>query len=168
MLNLVFALLLHPVHETVSEVQWNSESGCVEVALRLDRLDEQWIDKQIKSFKQTKPAEKRLAFLARHMRVAEMPKQGAADPCEYRWIGSDQDGAHVWWYFEIEPRDRMIPKFLTNTLLYERSETYVHRTLFLNQTDEEASRRTENLSRQGSKVPFMLSNSSQPAIESKE
>ena len=43
---LTFAALLHPVHETVSELEWNAKTGRLEVALRLDALDEQWLREQ--------------------------------------------------------------------------------------------------------------------------
>ncbi|MEM9645331.1 MAG: hypothetical protein AAF989_10080 [Planctomycetota bacterium] len=42
---LLFAVLLHPIHATHAEMEWNQESQRVEVALRLDPIDEQKIDR---------------------------------------------------------------------------------------------------------------------------
>ena len=46
---ILFSALLHPVHETVAEVEWNADTNRIEVALRLDALDEQWLAKKIAS-----------------------------------------------------------------------------------------------------------------------
>lgn len=41
------AFLLHPVHETIAEVEWNAETKRLEVALRLDVVDAEWIRRRI-------------------------------------------------------------------------------------------------------------------------
>ena len=47
MSNVIWALfttlLVHPVHETIAEIEWNDETKRLEVALRLDAIDDQWI-----------------------------------------------------------------------------------------------------------------------------
>ncbi len=57
MLLLLIALLLHPVHETISEVEWNPVTRRLEVALRLDVMDAQWLGKRVSRAERVEPAE---------------------------------------------------------------------------------------------------------------
>ncbi|MCG8649232.1 MAG: hypothetical protein MI861_05335, partial [Pirellulales bacterium] len=105
---LLTTILLHPVHETVAEVEWNQQSKRLEVALRLDVLDEQWLARKYGPRKDV--ASWALKYLRGRFRVGDRqaaevnPDQPAdkPDPARYHWVGRDQQGSHVWWYFEIE------------------------------------------------------------------
>ena len=44
--SLLCLMLVHPVHETVAEIEWNPKTHRMEVALRLDVLDAQWLAKK--------------------------------------------------------------------------------------------------------------------------
>lgn len=46
MLFLLTFLVVHPVHETISEIEWNDDTKRLEVAMRVDAIDDQWIRKQ--------------------------------------------------------------------------------------------------------------------------
>jgi len=145
----------HPVHETFAEIEWDAKTGRMEVAVRLDVLDEQWIDRKIKSqpvgstaVKNT-PAEPtvsrsfgesgidalRLRYLQSHFLFGNQPvendreKQTKTD--DYRWIGRKVDGAHVWWFFEFKPADGKRPTRLTQRMLLDRDERFQNRILVL-------------------------------------
>lgn len=133
MLTLLFAaMLLHPVHETVSEVEWNAETKRLEVALRLDALDEQWLRKQVRGDRDN-VSKWATNYLREKFRVADRPKDRQRDGSRYHWIGRDEEGSHVWWYFEIEPTDQRRPAWIDQRILYEREENYIHQILILDQ-----------------------------------
>ncbi len=131
-LGLLFTLLLHPVHETVSEIEWNPTTGRLEVALRMSILDEQWIEQQMK----TTAAVKTWAplYLASRFRIASHGRDDA-DPkkraATYHWVGREEQGSHVWWYFEIQPAQKARPKVISQRMLLERNEGYVNRVVVL-------------------------------------
>ncbi|MGB7347403.1 MAG: DUF6702 family protein [Pirellulaceae bacterium] len=126
---LLFATLLHPVHETVSEVQWNAETHRVEVALRMSVLDEQWVmqnhgnkDDDVKTWA-TK-------YLSRTF-VVDPPKDKDAKQATYHWVGRKDEGAHVWWFFEIESATKKKPLELSQRMFFERDQGYANRVLLL-------------------------------------
>jgi hypothetical protein len=162
--SLVF-LLFHPVHETVAEVQWNPKTSSVDVAIRLDALDEQWIDKQ-RIDRQTVPAEmstqaRRMDYLRRRLRVSPLPRPAASTDKEvaaadskpddqYQWVGRQTEGAHVWWYVSIKPADGNQPEWIDNQLLLDRNANYQHRVIFL----DENPKRSEDLNRKKTRASF--------------
>jgi len=125
----LLALLVHPVHETISEIQWNRESGRLEVAMRLDVLDQQWLSKR---YSRSEP-ESRWAtrYLRGRFRVTPRPQNQQTDETKYHWIGRQAEGRHVWWYFEIEPPDRQPPKWIEHRVLLDREHNYVNRVVIL-------------------------------------
>lgn len=137
MLTLILnALLLHPVHETVTEVEWNETTGRLEVAVRLNALDEQWIrrwhseDKRQDNWRLAY-ARRRILFADDRMQLeTKQPVAQAND--RYRWIGLETEGAHVWWYIEIEPASGKIPAWMSQTMLFRRDERYINRVVLLN------------------------------------
>ena len=143
---LLIGALLHPVHETVAEIEWNARSGCLEVAIRLDVLDEQWLrrlavranDERAKTAKDERAAKAKdqaerweLAYLRNRFRISEMPGKNKPDDVTYRWIGRDQQRGHVWWYFEIEPGDKMPPAWLEHRVLFEKESDQSNRVVLL-------------------------------------
>lgn len=118
------ALFAHPSHESFSEVEWNSKTGRLEVALRLDALDEQWLKRQLKNAADNKNWP--LEYVQSTYRIAELPKKNESDSTKYRWVGREEEGPHVWWYFEIEPNDHGLPNWVEVRVLFEREKNYVH------------------------------------------
>ncbi len=125
-------LLLHPVHQTVSEMEWNPQTRCVEVALRLDVLDEQWIDRQAED-------RTRQGWQADYLRsrwsfgsgdVSAAKTRWAGKPI--RWVGRKQVGGYVWWFFEVVCDDGEPPTSVRTRLLFDREPGYDHRIVLLN------------------------------------
>ena len=152
---------MHPVHETISEVQWNVKSSCVEVAIRLDKLDEQWILKHVAEGKVESDVESdvgNLTYLRQRYRVSPLPKKDQKDESVYRWVGRQTDGAHVWWYFEIEPPAKARPVWLEIKVLFDHTGDYQHRIVFV----AEVPKRSVNLDRQKPRASF------QPPLDPKQ
>ncbi|MEM9368648.1 MAG: DUF6702 family protein [Planctomycetota bacterium] len=125
---LLSGLLLHPSLETVTELQWNADSGRVECALRLSLIDEQDVlrdSRQRWNMSNQENARKRwdpilikrvLATSIRfneadpdRSRVTAVPTSGKersdqeSTSRRFHFIGRQADGGHVWWFFEYEP-----------------------------------------------------------------
>lgn len=126
---LLIAALVHPVHETVAEVEWNATDKHLEVGLRLDALDEQWLSKKLAG---GKPIDQwALPYLQSRFRIQEQPKADQPDTSKYRWVGRQEDGAHVWWYFEVKPSDGQRPQWIDHRVFFERNENFTNRVLIL-------------------------------------
>lgn len=150
------AVLMHPVHETVSEIEWNAESKRMEIAIRMSVLDEQWIQKRLDSTHSvdkwaTNYLESTYRFdpIAPPKRSAEKakPKTPTAErtrPEKMRpthklhWVGREEEGSHVWWYVEIEPLDQKKPRFLEQRMFFERNQSYTNRVVLLGQVPRKA------------------------------
>jgi len=134
---LVFTLL-HPVHATYAEWEWNPQSKRIELSVRLDVLDEQAIDKaQAKRHKtNTLPRDKRspsellvdgrLLYLAKHFRFDVLDGDDDPNPKRYKWIGREEKGAHAWWYIEVQTKGEQAPKSIRNNMLFELDPRYIH------------------------------------------
>ena len=128
------ALLMHPVHETVCEVQWNAESKTTEVAIRLDGLDEEWIEKQHKDTFSKSDTDWRQAFLKAHVIFDPIRRGKSAlwpSGRPIRWHGRKEDGAHVWWFFEVKGEPFEPPKNVQMRILFDRNKNYQHRIIVL-------------------------------------
>ncbi|MDB4749929.1 hypothetical protein OAF83_03395, partial [Rubripirellula sp.] len=106
-----------------------SKTGRMEVALRLDVLDAQWLEKQ--AAKTGTPSNWRLKYLKKKFRLTEPASAGQPLTSSYHWIGREQKGAHVWWFFEIEPTDGNKPQWIQQSMLDDREPNYTHRILIL-------------------------------------
>lgn len=134
------AVLMHPVHETLCEVEWNSEERCVEVAMRVDVLDEQWMKKKWLESKRPDPSG---GHEASNWRIDLLRQQFLFDPTTgpapdtkrtgrpLRWVGRKSEGAHVWWFFEVVCRDGRPPESAESTLLLDRHPDYQHHIVVL-------------------------------------
>jgi hypothetical protein len=127
--SLLCLMLVHPVHETVAEIEWNSKTGRMEVALRLDVLDAQWLESQ--TAQTGTPSDWRLKYLKKKFRFTKPAGVGQPLTSSYHWIGREQKGAHVWWFFEIEPTDGNKPQWIQQSMLDDREPNYTHRILIL-------------------------------------
>jgi hypothetical protein len=144
------ATLLHPMHETVAEVQWNPETHRLEVALRLSVLDQQWIQRNHTESKAAGDADAKgndaseikvwaVRYLTRTFQV-DPGKSKPVNPPTYRWVGRKEEGAHVWWFFEIQPASKQPPKVLSQRMLFEREQGYVNRVLILGPSAQKKDR----------------------------
>ena len=127
--SLLCLLLVHPVHETVAEIEWNPKSHRVEVALRLDILDEQWLAQQETQIKAGKNW--RLKYVEQKFRVTKAGDGNQPLTSSYHWVGRQQKGPHVWWFFEIEPRSGRCPKILEHRILFEKESNQANRVILL-------------------------------------
>ena len=129
------ALLMHPVHETVCEVQWNSQTSRVEVALRVDALDEQWIAKQTAVDTE---ADWQGDFLRTQIHFDPVI-DGSSKPSltgrPIKWVGRKEDGGHVWWFFEVVCKDGKPPTSVQSRLLFDRHPGYRHRIVVLGDSE---------------------------------
>ena len=130
------AALLHPVHETVAEVEWNANTNRMEIALRLDALDEEWLMKSFQA--EAEPSTFALKHLANRFQVSDQPSFPKEDAItdavigrQYHWVGRKADGAYVWWYFEIEPAKPQRPKWIRQRMFFQRDERYTNRVIVL-------------------------------------
>lgn len=146
---LLHCLFMHPVHETISEVQWNAKTSRVEVALRLDVLDEQWIVKQMGK-EGAKSDAGRLKYLSRRFRVSPFPKPGQDDQAAYHWIGRQSEGSHAWWFFEIVPPASQCPDWIEIKLLFDHHGNYQHRVVFV----DEKPKRSADINRKKPRAEF--------------
>lgn len=141
-----FAFLYHPVHETLWEVQWNRTAGTVEVALRLNALDEQWIQKTHNA-KQRK--DWRADFLAGQIYFDPIKREvtdAKSDRGDYvglpiKWVGRKEEGAHVWWFFEVNAKDGKPPSQVRTRLLFDHERDYQHWLIVLGDRDSPTKRR---------------------------
>ena len=151
------SLLMHPVHETVSEVQWNAKTKRVEVGLRLDVLDEQWIAKQISDGAKE---DWHGAFLTSQILFDPTADQRADSKVTGRrikWIGRKEEGGHVWWFFEAVCEDGIPPTSVQMRLLFDRDPSYQHRIIVLGKTEAgDGARRSVVLSQQKPKSTLQL------------
>ncbi len=125
------AALLHPVHETLSEIEWNEQTKVLEVAVRLDALDEQWLRKQ--HGREDDISSWAVGYLRRNFRVDAIDSPTRRERSRYRWVGRDEEGSHVWWYFEIEPENQKMPVWIEQRMMFEREEGFTNRILILGQ-----------------------------------
>lgn len=139
----MLAVLVHPVHETVSEIEWNGDKSHLELAVRLHALDEQWIRRQYDRDASIETIA--IDYVRKNVRLnvagSTSSAMRAADlPLDtYRWVGRQEEGAHVWWFLEIAPHDRQPPRTLRHSMLFERETSYVNRVVVLGRSPKRAA-----------------------------
>lgn len=121
--------LLHPVHATYAEIEWNADAKVLEVSLRLDPLDEQTIDKMAKPG--VGHVDHRREYLAEHLQIERLKDDEPPATGRYRWIGREEKSGYVWWYVEIKTRDGKQPRILRNDILLSHDQRYHHDVLLL-------------------------------------
>jgi hypothetical protein len=150
-------MCLHPVHASLSEVQWNEEKKCIEVSLRLAPEDVDWILKSSQaasglanhkkdastiknnvgvdgvSESEDPDVATAIAYLQRHYRIEPPPQASQQDPTEYRWVGRENSGGHQWWHFEMVPGEPVPPRKWSVSMLLDRGPEYQHRVVLLGQ-----------------------------------
>lgn len=136
---LLTAVLLHPVHETISEVEWNGETRRLEVALRLHVLDEQRLQRRYAD-PETPYAQWAPAYLKKTYRIDPPRRPGQTRNATYHWVGRKPEGSHVWWFFEVEPKDGAMPEKLEQRMFFEHDKRYIHRVVVLGGEQRQALR----------------------------
>ncbi len=106
------AMALHPFHATSLELEWNSETGCFEAALRLPGPP---LDEELARFAErpvaldtSDPVKRRQNEKVLEDWIRSRLKLTAKDlpDCQIRWVGSETELRSVWAYFEV----RLQPK----------------------------------------------------------
>ncbi len=130
--------LLHPFHTTQAEMEWNGQTQCFEVSLKLQLIDAQRaIDATLdKTAGQTpKPVDQMsddelgkwmTKYLTSRFRLEAGPKKVG----ELKWVGCQWEGASVWCYFELKPPGGEREFRLVNSLLTEFESDQVNTVVF--------------------------------------
>lgn len=156
---LIAAVLMHPVHETVSEIEWNPESKRMEIAIRMSVLDEQWIQRRLDSaqavdqwavnylestyrFDPVTKTDSDPDAKQTTKKAAETSTKKPKPTHKVHWVGRDEEGSHVWWYVEIEPLDGKKPRVLEQRMFFERNQSYTNRVVLLGQVPRKAMTHT--------------------------
>lgn len=131
---LVQESVAHPFHVSFAEVDWNSESGKLEVALKIDPDDlEQAVRRHCGKRIDIDKAESAAAieayiretFLIRlpsrsgEKKVAARSKSTANARKDFKWVGSEIDTKSAWLFFEIAAKDGPEGMVVENFLLAE-------------------------------------------------
>lgn len=118
----------HPFHVSIAEGEWNAETKCLEVALRVSPEDlETALTKQAKEkvrLEETENVDEQItAYLNAHFRLRESADE---DPLKLKWTGKEITTKAAWLYFEIEAPNGVEGLELTNKLLVEEEETQIN------------------------------------------
>ncbi len=134
---LLTSLLMHPVHETYTEVEWNRRTNRLEVAMRLGPLDEQRLRGELANKRED--SKWVIDYLRQTFRVDKAKTRKDQDGLvTYHWVGRENKRSHVWWYFEIEPADRQRPNWMEHRVLFDRNDHQLNRVLILGQVPKRA------------------------------
>ena len=164
LLFLLGSVMLHPVHETVAELQWDQTENSLQVALRLDTQDEQWLQKRYGKA-DAKPWQvdllrRQYVFLMKPPKEQQAgEKQAIGMPIE--WVGRQPEGAHVWWFFEVPCPNGQRPQWLYSQLLFDQSSTFLHRIIVLQDAATKEHTASSNQPAEGKKPASALIRSKQ-------
>lgn len=137
----------HPFHTTTAEMEFNAETGRLEVALKIAAVDfEQLVqggtamvspnsgslevaDSTIRLGKE--PVRERLAarYLEKQFMVTIEGK-----PCRFEWVGVEDEIANKWLYFEIilpNAKSTSGELTLTNKVLCDRNNNQINTVVFI-------------------------------------
>jgi hypothetical protein len=131
MIGVILALLLHPVHATQAEAQWNTKTQRLEVSLKLQHIDVQRILAREPSAKGAKLSEaesmlRLQKYLEKHFRL----ESKETDAGKLHWVGSETEGASLWVFFELSPPAGQ-PWLLRNSVLLEFESDHTNVVSFL-------------------------------------
>ncbi|MCC9599416.1 hypothetical protein LOC67_02505 [Stieleria sp. JC731] len=156
-------LLLHPVHETYSEIEWNQDSRCCEVAMRIHVLDEQWmrrsIEADIDSGWELDYLRKHVVYDRSEAKTAELTSSDGKPRYTgkpIRWVGRKVEGAYAWWFYEVDCKDGRPPKTVFSNLLFDRESNYHHQFVLLGQKSDTGKDPSTVLSQQHPEKPLKL------------
>lgn len=109
----------HPFHVSVAEMEYNPETQCLEVALRVWPEDlEQALQNESAekvTLEDTGIDDKIAAYLGKNIRISPDGK----NPCELNWIGKELEIKQAWLYFEVKTGVPPEDFSFSNTLFFE-------------------------------------------------
>lgn len=134
MFTLMIAIaLLHPFHTTSAEMEWNAESGKWEVSLKMQSFD---VQRALQSQSETPVSLDRLTdedwkremskYLAPRFKLENAAKQ----PSKLEWVGFEERGASLWFYFELTPPKDIQGLRLIQSVLHEFETDQVNTVTF--------------------------------------
>ena len=112
---------LHPFHNSVTEMSYNSKDQSWEISIRLfqDDLEQSVSSTTGKKYRMVpgdEASEKELdAYLRKHFRF----HAGKQISTPYRWLGTEQQQDAIWVYLEIPTTSDLAGSYLENSIFLE-------------------------------------------------
>ena len=112
--------LAHRYHFTIAEVEWNPESKCFEVGLRIDSFELENVLSKIYRKKidleKTKGIDKIIHLYLQKRFLVKTPQ---GKPCSITWVGKEFLRGQLWLYFEVPVKGSIEGLTLSNRILFE-------------------------------------------------
>lgn len=120
------SLAAHPYHVSLTEIEWNSKSGCFEVAVCLWPSDlEKALSQQEQQLIDLDKAKNLDDVIAKYVRKNFVCSKGD-EKTVMRWVGFETNNKQTWIYFELKPDQSVQQKSLgwklKNSLFFELNE----------------------------------------------
>ncbi len=115
-------VLAHPFHTTTAEMEWNRDSGRWEVSLKMQGFDAQ---RAFQSQNQASPSLDRAnketikQVFSKYLSTRFKLENARKESSEFHWIGMEEQGASLWFYFELTPPQDTTDLKLFQTVLHE-------------------------------------------------
>ena len=111
----------HPCRETLAQVELNTKTSSLEVAMRIDALEleaavSEWAGRRV-HLDDREDAE---PFIAGYLAERFTARDAGGTLGEPRWIGLEDEVLEVWVYFEVAFESTPAEIELTSTVLMER------------------------------------------------
>lgn len=117
----------HPFHVSVAELEYNKDSKCLEVALKV------WPEDLEKALSQVNKAPVDLdkhpkiddliaSYLKRNIHVSPDGKTN----CKINWVGKEIEVRHAWLYFEIKTEKEPDNFHFGNTIFFELQDDQIN------------------------------------------
>lgn len=132
----------HPFHVSIAEGEWNAETKCLEVSLRVSPEDlETALTKQASEkvrLEETENVDEQItAYLQEHFHFRKREKEA---PLKLKWTGKEITTKAAWLYFEIEAPDGVENLELSNDLFVAEEKTQIN-TVILRQGEQKTTLR---------------------------
>jgi hypothetical protein len=112
---------LHPFHNSVTEMSYNSKDQSWEISIRLfqddlERTMSSNLGKKYRMVPGDEASEKELdTYLRKHFRF----HSGKQISTPYRWLGTEQQQDAIWVYIEIPTTSDLAGSYLENSIFLE-------------------------------------------------
>jgi hypothetical protein len=112
---------LHPFHNSVTEMSYNSKDQSWEISIRLfqddlERTMSSNLGKKYRMVPGDEASEKELdTYLRKHFRF----HSGKQISTPYRWLGTEQQQDAIWVYLEIPTTSDLAGSYLENSIFLE-------------------------------------------------
>ena len=122
-----FESRVHPFHVSVAEIEFNKESGCLEVALRvwpedLEKALGQISKKPVDLDKTPKIDELIFDYLKKNIRISQDGKKN----CKMVWVGKEVEVKQAWLYFEVKTGREPDGFQFSNTIFFELQDDQIN------------------------------------------